>query len=184
MSQYQHEHKLAQNGSDDGAPAKKKPGKPGRPPKAAKAMTTLASATTKATPGTNGHSAKSKMGIQAMVNDDLEGDDLTSPDEEDDVRMDASEEDREDEDDDEDADEELEHDNEHEHEQEEDEEEEEEGDSHDEIEDDHEGETNSHLVTANGADHAHVNGGYSDDVDMVDAHRTHPGASHSLVVSA
>lgn len=145
-------------------------------------MTTLASATPKSMPRTNGHSAKSKMGIQAMVNDDLEGDDLTSPDEEDDVRMDGSEEDHEDEDDDEDEDEEIEHDNEHEHEQEEDEEEE--GDSHDEVEGDHEGETNGHHVTTNGADHAHVNGGYGADVDMVDAHRSHPGAPHSLVVSA
>ncbi|KAF9548056.1 hypothetical protein EC957_007339 [Mortierella hygrophila] len=184
MSQYQHEHKPAQNGPDDSSPAKKKPGKPGRPPKAAKAMTTLASATTKATSGTNGPSAKSKMGIQAMVNDDQEGDDLTSPDEEDDVRMDGSEEDHEDEDDDEDEDEELEHDNEPEHEQEEDEEEEEEGESHDEMEDDHEGKTNGHHVATNGVGHAHVDGGYGDDVDMVDAHRAHPGASHSLVVSA
>ncbi|KAF9122755.1 hypothetical protein BG015_005474, partial [Linnemannia schmuckeri] len=125
MSQYQHEHKLAQNGSDDGAPAKKKPGKPGRPPKAAKAMAPLASAATKAVSGTNGHPAKSKMGIQTMVNEDMEGDDLTSPDEEDDIRMDGSEEDHEDDEDDEDEDE-LEHDNEQEHEQEEEEDEEEE----------------------------------------------------------
>ncbi|KAF8947989.1 hypothetical protein BGZ47_006986 [Haplosporangium gracile] len=182
MSQYQHEHKLAQNGSDDGALAKKKPGKPGRPPKTAKAMAPLTSAMTKTASGTNDHSTKSKMGIQAMVNEDMEGDDLTSPDEEDDVRMDGSEEDHDDDEDDGDEDEELEHDNEQEHEQEEDEEEE--GDSHDEMEENHEGGINGHHVGSNGADHAHVNGGYGDDVDMVDAHRAHPGASHSLVVSA
>ncbi|KAK3841381.1 MAG: hypothetical protein J3R72DRAFT_155146 [Linnemannia gamsii] len=180
MSQYQHEHKLTQ-GSDDGTSTKKKPGKPGRPPKA-KVTTTLGTATTnKATPGTNGHSTtvKSKMGIQAIVSE-LEGEDLTSPDE-DDVRMDVSEDEHEDEDDEDDD--ELEHDNEQEQEQEqeqeEEDEEEEHGDSHDEIEEDHESETNGHRHAVNGVDHAHVNGGYGDDVDMVEVHR-----AHGLIVSA
>ncbi|KAF9909372.1 hypothetical protein EC991_008757 [Linnemannia zychae] len=175
MTQYQHEHKLVQ-GSDDGAPIKKKPGKPGRPPKV-KAMTILGTAiTNKSTSATNGHSSVAKkMGIQAMVNDDQDGD-LTSPDE-DDVRMDGSEDEHENEED-EDEDDELEHDND-EHEQEDEDEEEEEGDSHEEIEEDYEGEANGGHHALNGGDHAHVNGGYGDDVDMVEAHR-----AHGLVVSA
>ncbi|KAG0271033.1 hypothetical protein BGZ95_001224 [Linnemannia exigua] len=187
MSQYQHEHKLAQ-GSDDGTSTKKKPGKPGRPPKAKAMMTSGTATTNKATSGTNGHSTivKSKMDIQAMVRDELEGDDLTSPDE-DDVRMDGSEDEHEEDEDDEDEDDELEHDNEHEHEheqeqeqeQEDEDEDEEDGDSHDEIEEDRESQTNIHRHAVNGGDHAHVNGGYADDVDMVEAHR-----AHGLTVSA
>ena len=118
------------------------------------------------------------MGIQAMVNDGMEGEEMTSPDEED-ARMDGSEEDHDDEEEDEDEDDDIEHDNEHDHDQDD---EEEEGDTHDDdMEEDHEGETNG--LRANGIGHAHVNG-YGDDVDMVEAHRAHTANSHGLVASA
>lgn len=139
-------------------------------------MTTLGIPTTnKGTSAANGHLsvAKNKMGIHAMVNDDQEGDDLTSADE-DNVHMDVSEDEHEDEEDEEDDDDELEQEDE-----EEEEEEEEDGDSHEEMEEDHDSETNGHHHAMNEGDHSHINGGCVDDVDMVEAHR-----AQGLVVSA
>ncbi|KAF8924885.1 hypothetical protein BGZ58_001331 [Dissophora ornata] len=198
MSQYEQEH--GQEANDASKARKKTPGKVGRPSKHEKfaALDVQAkedrngngnsngNTNSPATTTTNGSGqsslVKKKMEILSMINGDTEGEDMTSHDDEDDIRMEDITEDDHD------------HDNDHEEEEDEDDQDE---DPEEEEEEEEEGD-----VTASEQDvslsHAHphekatMNGGalrYSghggDDVDMVEAHRgQEPGSAHSLVASA
>ncbi|KAF9936034.1 Non-histone chromosomal protein 6 [Mortierella alpina] len=116
MIQYQHEQRVqGANGMEEITTIKRKPGKPGRPPKSAKISIDAAAATSgisHTTVVSNGHgTARSvggggKMEIRSMVNANMEGDEMMSHDDDEDVRMEAGSEDEHEEvDEDEDGDE-------------------------------------------------------------------------------
>ncbi|KAF9958615.1 hypothetical protein BGZ72_000113 [Mortierella alpina] len=179
MTQYQHEQ-LAHgtNGLEEITAIKRKPGKPGRPPKSAKISIEAAASTagiSHTTTVSNGHStvksSSSKMEIHSMVNADMEGDEMMSHDDDEDVRMEPGSEDDheevdEEEDDDDDDDDDAEeagqhHDN---------------GVVEDEGEEDESDEAEVHVT--HGQHH-----NYTADVEM--AHRAQEiGTANGLVVSA
>ncbi|KAF9290055.1 hypothetical protein BGZ68_008013 [Mortierella alpina] len=184
MTQYQHEQLVhGTNGLENTATIKRKPGKPGRPPKSAKISIDAAAATagiSHTTAVSNGHttskSSNNKMEIHSMVNADMEGDEMMSHDDDEDVRMEAGSED------------------EHEEVDEDEDDEDEEGGDDDDDDGEQAGQHHDEDIVEDEGDEdesdeaeVHVTHGqhhnYTADVEM--AHRAQEiGAANGLVVSA
>ncbi|KAG0212490.1 Tyrosine-protein phosphatase dsp1 [Mortierella sp. GBA30] len=116
MSQYQYEQGHGVSGLEDTTLRKRKPGKPGRPPKSVTTNVDTIFEPLNAPLQNNGRTTvkSNKMDIHTMVNGHTEGDDMTSHDDEDDIRMGVSDDEHDDDDDDE-----AEHDHQHDMEDEE-----------------------------------------------------------------